>query len=101
MELGQNADTQSSDSTSPYKIIPSSAATVWKDIKGRGLAMQWTCNFKLTSLRNFLHSFEYLPLVNDYKSKAEMPSHNIWEEADSQHSLLPPEHVKLFWNFWK
>lgn len=36
----------------------------------------WLCN-ELTSLRNFLHSFEYLPLVNDYKSKPEMPSHNI------------------------
>lgn len=42
MELAQNADTQSSDSTSPYKIVSSPAATVWKDIKGRGLAMQWT-----------------------------------------------------------
>lgn len=27
MELGQNTDTQSSDSTTPFKIIPSPAAT--------------------------------------------------------------------------
>lgn len=101
MELGQNTDTQSSDSTTPFKIIPSPAATVWNDIKSKGWAVQWTCSFKLFSLRNFLNGFEYLSLVNNYKSKPETSSHNIRVEADSPHSLLPPEQAKLFWNFCK
>lgn len=45
MELGQNIDAQSRDTTRPHKIIPSPAATVRKDI--RGVAMQWTCGFKV------------------------------------------------------
>lgn len=45
MELGLKADTQSSDPTSPFKSIPSPAATVWITLK----VEVWLCNEPVAS----------------------------------------------------